>query len=425
MNVIRSLGIFILFIFIIENVSSVSYTIKKSEFPDDIIFEDIKLHSKSKLIKEYMTIDIPKEIAKQFSQENMNNKKYKITVDLQNLSGGLLGNLSNLLKKLASSVVKSYTPFLILENGTSYKFNKIFPGIKFFFENIPDAEIRYQHTGIQSPIAAATQLNSLAHIQEILDQPPDYSSGLFQKINDNLKRLTISESNSKKSISPRFLEISSDGNNFSKNTESPEKMLQIIVNCEELDQQIKIIKQKWKGLNMPEWPPLGLKIFSQFESINASKLNVYLKEKLIKDIVALEISGLLNDDLQKTIDFCELNPSIRCIILKNSNCFPQDFLNFTSITNTNDDESNTLLKVDRINFIDVTTAFSSNGTANDLEKVFTHQGQASYFKYFIYFPASLQNNNVFQNLNKEAQEHHKRFWVFLEYLDLLKEGNSI
>jgi len=90
-------------------------------------------------------------------------KPYHLALDLSSFDAGALENISLFLKTLSRNNTRVFT--LTLQNGTSYKFNRVFEGVRDFFQNTPDACVIYHHKGTQTPAAALKGLGSLSPVR--------------------------------------------------------------------------------------------------------------------------------------------------------------------------------------------------------------------------------------------------------------------
>lgn len=363
-----------------------------------------------------------------FPQDEVEKRKYyKVVVDLEGFSKGPLSNISKFLSALSETPnIRPFTPLLILENGTNYKFNRIYHGIQTFFHNTPNAVVCYYHTGIQSPCAVEKGLGSLAAVQQIIDQqlPVDNSSPINQ-LAHAIAELTLSDESSASS-SPKFAEIDSDGRSpkiiKEVKTNFPAEMLQKIVQYEEVEQKIMSLKERWDSLEGGEWPPLGIKAPNQIKQIHIGSLEDFLRANHPESALVVEVSGLTRgDDVKSVIDLCWNIPSIRCLRIQDSACMLSSFVGFCDPQSEEEDEEPEeilLLNRDRIRFLDVQTALRGGADLSSLSEYSEHTWNI-FTHYFVWIPLE---DKRFESLELDAQKTHRLFGVFSEYLELLQSA---
>lgn len=350
---------------------------------------------------------------------------YKVIINLEDFSSGSLNNIANFLVSLATTKTID-APVLVLENGTSYKFNKIFPGIQKFFQETPKAQVIYTQGGLQTPKAAREGLSSLSSLKE-------FSFREMDKLTKQMKRLTINS-----------LSMLEDGTNIfsfsewdsesdledqkgavpKKYTTEPVVFLRTAVQYKELEQEIEELKLKWDTLGRKEWPPLGVKKLNQVRSICGVSALCELFDDSSKPII-LEVEGLFEGEARKLADLCHQKPSIQCVVVQNSACNPKDFKGF-HITNDNfEKKTSDLLGEDKIRFVNVQTAFKmERDSITNLCDYFERKHQKDSLNYFVELSPSPSDDSAFQKLTPDAQKTHQLFWVLSDYLELLRSSLS-
>ena len=136
--------------------------------------------------KRFPTFTWSQNLALFFPQSETGPRQtYQLSIDLKNLGGHQLLSVAEFLAALGHAPdINSYTPVLHIKNGTSFKFNRIFEGIKIFFQSTPRAQVVYHHQGIGEPRAAR---QGLASLSELAIDPPhsiDHLRDLTQEISD-------------------------------------------------------------------------------------------------------------------------------------------------------------------------------------------------------------------------------------------------
>jgi hypothetical protein len=84
-------------------------------------------------------------------------KPYQLTVDLKDFYSDRLQNINLFLLKL-SSLPDLICQAVVLENGTSFKFNTLSTGLKGLFQTPTVKKITYIHSSLSSPVTPSTKL---------------------------------------------------------------------------------------------------------------------------------------------------------------------------------------------------------------------------------------------------------------------------
>lgn len=352
------------------------------------------------------------------------SKYYQITIDLEGFSSGSLSNISKFLTDLAAATsVNLYTPLLILTNGTSFKFNRIFKGIKAFFQKVPRAQVHYYHSGIQSPCAAEKGLSLLASVQSVVNHAT--SGGAMDKLALEIVSYKLPDGEGKP-LSPNFSEICDGSSPGNIKTNFPTEMLQKMVQFEEVEEKMMALRSRWDSQEGGEWPPLGIKDLNQVKQIHIDSLGKFLKDGYLDATLVLEVSGLLGgDDIRKVVDLCWKMPSLRCLRIRDSACMLSSFVEFCDPQSTDEDiesAESMLLDRNKLRFLDVQTAL--RGGADSTEKSeYSGRRKKFFIDHFVWIPAE---DNRFESLSIEAKKTHLLFEVLSGYLALLQSefGNS-
>lgn len=367
------------------------------------------------------------DVKRFFPQADSQKTFYTVAVNLEDFSGVSLNNITNFLVALANTPdVNKYTPVLHLESGTSYKFNKIFPGIKEFFQKTPRARVIYCHTGVQEPKSVRKGLNSLAPLKELRE----ISSYTMKELFKMMKSLSIESKKElqKDSQVASFSEQSADDQEEGEGpikTEEPVTFLQTAIQYEELGQEILKLQSKWTALGGDFWPPLGVENLDQVQSIGGiASLRDVLNDSS-KPIV-LEVAGLFAGDAWELLKLCRKKPSIRCVIVQDSACVPEDFKGFYTTGTALEEKAPGVLGEDKIRFLNVQTAFNTGeGQITDLYDYFARKHSKNSLDYFVQFDPYSLNFTDFQTLTPGAQKTHRLFWVLSAYLNLLRSDLSL
>lgn len=405
------------------------FSIKKP----DITWDENEL-TKVIITKKTNTYQIAKDpkslFEKVISGNSQAQRKFKLIIDLQDIYSDSLMNITIILSKLGvdntspqptSGVPRNFVPLLIIENGTSYKFNKIFSGISDFFAHTPKAEIRYSHTGIQFPCAAQKGLGTLSAMCHLKSHPKAPADPL-QQLTDKIAELTL-DNQPTSSLTPKFSETISNKNQETtiqeQNTESPAEMLQRVIKYEEVDR----LKERWENFS-EKWPPLGVTKAEQITKIYIDDFDELSTTVGRTPLVVLEVSGLLNDDNQakKLIDFCWKTPSIRCVRIQDSLCTLSNLAGFFEVKNDKEGREIALLDESRIRFLDIKTALDAETRPTDLPQYFKNRKQMSFLNFLIWESPS---SSVSESFSQELQNNHLLFGVFLEYLMLLQSEDYL
>lgn len=405
------------------------FVIKKSDAPS---WREDELTSVT-LSKKVNTYQIAKNPALLFPDSSSSDaqKKYKLTIDLKGVDAGSLVNISIFLSELSQlspasqppyQTCQLFVPLLVLENSTSFKFNKIFPGITDFFNRTPEVEIQYSQLEPRFPRAAQKGFSTLEAMQKLPSYQPLGSPDPLQKLTEGVERLTLKAPSLPltlaKPLSPKFLEIISRKNEGpaarEKLTDFPAEMLKRVVNYEEVTE----LKEQWEEF-AEEWPPLGVVRKEQIHEIYIDNFGAFSGKTDLTSVVVLEVSGLLNDNrqAQKVIDFCWQTPSIRCVRIRDSMCILPNLEGFFQSRKEKDGKETTLLGKEKIRFLDIETAIDADARPIDLPQYFKNKKQENFLDFLIWDSSF---SPVSPSFSPESKRNHQRFDAFLDYLNLLR-----
>lgn len=357
------------------------------------------------------------------------DKTYQIRLDLKGFDTGHLLYLSAFLEKISNdSDLKKRVALLILTNGTSYKFNKLFPGIKSFFDNIEKAEIFYAHSGDQKPTSPATNLHSLS---------PETFENIFEKISKNSKDSVSSDFSTNTSM----VKIGKYASKISK-SKSPQ-ILKDLIQKGTFQEYRDDLERRWKEVGERKADLfLGLKKYSQYKKIHYDSLSDTIETP--ENIIFLEVGGMRYGGGKTLVEFCQKLPHLRAIRICNSYSSPDDLIELcqAKITRASshmasqdisessqaefDDENldlestQALLSNKGVFFVDIETAGIKGGTKK-FKKNLKKQGFSSFVPYFLWVPSIWSHEEDFTSLSNAHQRRHQLFWIFCNYLTLLEQ----
>lgn len=327
-------------------------------------------------------------------------------MDLKGFTGEDLLRIAFFLKTVSDHYeLQHRVPVLILQNGTTYKFNKIFSGVERFFKNMGGAEVIYQHTGKQTPASPYQSLRSLSSntLKQIFSQ---VDKGITENDSQSIGTFKIGNES---------LEVSQP--------KSP-KILRDLIQKAEFQECRDELEGKWYRLEKKVDSFLGIKHYNQWMNIHYDSLlktDVHLQEESLEQIVFLEIEGMRYGGGKALVEFCQKLPSLRAIRICNSYSDSDDFMELCRAKRTlSSDDSESFLSKTNVFFVDVETA-GMKGGIKKLKKNLAKEGLSSFLPYFLWVPSIWSHKEDFTSLGDSHQKRHELFWVFGDYLALLKE----
>jgi hypothetical protein len=390
---------------------------------------DFWIEQPGELPQPIRTLRLDKEYDKKFHSSNWSSQInrlfdehkegdiWQVVIVLSDFTMNYLRNVTNFLCSLAQTKdVNCYTPVLIIDQGTSIKFNVIYPGIEAFFRQVPKARVHYIHKGTKIPKAARTSLGRLAPLNEGVEYSNEISL-----LCGKMKGLKLQEEDDRISRRPTYRDIDLEsGREDLSPTGDATAMLRAAVNCEELAWELKKLKKRWNDLHNSEWPPFSLKETTQMVSVVGAGELAQFRDQPLQPIV-LTVEGLFPDEAEILPSICRVKPSLRCIIVKNSGCRPIDFGKFTEYQKDDDPNEQGVMREDGVDFIDVETAFNTGGgSITDLESHYKKIDRPGSLSYFVYLPSAEFAPILFEKLELQAKSRHQSYWVFRDYMQLLQ-----
>jgi hypothetical protein len=362
------------------------------------------------------------------------DRRYKLSVDLRGFITGQVHDLSELLCFIAQSPdVGGRVPVLTLENGTSYKFNHLLPGVRVFFERTPHAVVSYHQTGTQTPAAArkALQLLTRDSFKEGVLSPRGNHAHVEQQAFDDILSIAVLKKLAER-VSPvmapgcflteihpqRPLKLAKD--HVFPATSQPTDILSEVVTYGELTTRVEFFESRWRELGENPEAPLGLERPNQVVCRHAKDL------AHIEDFtpLVLIVEGAFSGDMRKILDICRKMRGLRCLVIRNSICHAPDFLELMPppeeggaavVSDASRPDGNAL------RFVDVRSAFQGREKVTSLRPFLQQHNLHHVLPRFIHLFSEDEQSSEFEALSSQEQQAHRSFWVFESYLAFLND----
>ncbi|HQS83805.1 MAG: hypothetical protein B7Y25_02695 [Alphaproteobacteria bacterium 16-39-46] len=235
---------------------------------------------------------------------------YRLRIDLEGFDGTQINNIGWFLSKLSQCSnhhILDNLKILILDNGTSYKFNRLFFGLQEFSKHVESASIIYRHKGTQTPKAALEGF-------EVIEK------GMARRVEKEGKEISLSPLEKPKEASEEDEEIVDDLRTLKEQVLRREQIL------EEED-----LTQKWTDLklhhSLPDWmndrePFLGIKKQEDILDIHSDDLPEILLKSETDKHKFLSVRGASSEDIEGIISVCQ-KENISYLRITNSSCRPE------------------------------------------------------------------------------------------------------
>lgn len=305
-------------------------------------------------------------------------QKYALTLDLKDTEGLSLFDFNELLCRVAKNErISRLIGYVELLEGTSFRFNKIKPGLSTLIQQNPDIAVKYVHTGIQTPATPKKTLRSIASTSGSSFTNP--SAGVFVLVPKG------------KTETAELIKTE-----FSKTI----KGYEVKTELESLEAAFLSVEHR-NGLG--NWPPFEITEKDQIIELHSSEIATY-RSTSSKPPTLISVTGMRDHYFRDLRELCDAYTSIKALRIVDSTMEVGDLDELLPLIGT------------RLKMIDVSSAFSQLDNDKVLPAVQDYlKGKAreDLLEYFAFNPLSPRNPPT-----------QKLMDIINEYAAIIKSGGN-
>lgn len=308
-------------------------------------------------------------------------KRFKLKINLGEFNGLGFEGVNSFLSKITSRcpAVEGRIASILLENGNSFRFNKIKGGLLELIEKNPGVKVEYIHIGKQSPAAPRRVLNSINGYELSFDE----ASGIFC--------LDPGESDGSSVISLKL---------FQDLTSTEEGL--------EKKESLERIKKSYVDLTGEDLIEVtGIVEKTQVLEVYSDDLGRYDASGSIAPVY-LKVSGMCGYNMGDLVSFCRRTPSVKFISFVDSALSIEDIEPLLQ-----------LFTGEGINMVDVRNAFGAYDDEDvfpQLRKFLEKKEQGACLHNFLFSKLPVEESG------SELATVQGKMRLLREYVELLEEA---